>query len=339
MNPYYNQSEQWKNFFLSANNDKHDVFEFNEDGNKIFIYEYPLKVGLKFWYVPRFFLFNAQYSFEDYRNIAKRLVNKIKVEAIEKNISYITFDFDGRFLEKCELSDEGIREYLGLKKSIKKLQYLTTPQLDVTLLEGENGLSVEDFFKVNEKNIFSKVNKTCRNLTRRALEKEWQYEIDYDNQNFEGFWAIWQETAKRHGFSLHPKSYIKQLIDYDWTTFVIIKDREGVVQSGGILVNIEGNMIHLFGANSDKALKEGAQYYFHVLALKLIRERQIKGDKIVTYDMGGSDDDGYGNFKKSYKPDYLYFKGPYDMILKPFEVNIYNVLRVFKSKVKAVIKR
>jgi lipid II:glycine glycyltransferase (peptidoglycan interpeptide bridge formation enzyme) len=334
MNPYFNQSLEWSEFFIAANNNQHEIITVVEDDFKILVYQYPFIGKSKFWYVPRFFVFKDGFTAEQYIDITNKILDKINTQAKQNKISYITIDFDKRLLDKCNY-EHGTQFNLPLKQGSKKLQYLTTPILDVSNLEGESSLTVPEFFKANEKGFFGKVNKTCRNLTRRALEKNWQYEVTKDSASFDKFWSIWNSTARKHGFNLHPKQYILDLLSYDWAELIVIKDDQGVIQSGGIIVTIGDSSIHLYGANSDEALEKGSQYFFHVLALKLIKAEQEQGKIIKTYDLGGSDDAGYGNFKKSYKPEYLYFDGPYDIVLDPIKVGLYNGIR----KVKKIISK
>jgi lipid II:glycine glycyltransferase (peptidoglycan interpeptide bridge formation enzyme) len=332
MNPYFNQSLEWSNFFVKANNNQHEIITIVHEGFKILVYQYPFIGKSKFWYVPRFLIFKEGYSSEQYIDITNQILAIINLQAKQNKISYITFDFDKRLLDNCNYNS-ATQFNVPLKTGSKKLQYLTTPILDVTNLEGESSLTVLEFFKANEKGFFGKVNKTCRNLTRRALEKNWQYEVTKDLTSFDKFWELWNLTAQKHGFNLHPKQYIIDLLSYDWAELIVIKDMHGVIQSGGIIVTIGDSSIHLYGANSDEALEKGSQYFFHVLALKLIKAKQKQGKIIKTYDLGGSDDAGYGNFKKSYKPEYLYFDGPYDIVLNPIKVGLYNGIR----KVKKII--
>jgi lipid II:glycine glycyltransferase (peptidoglycan interpeptide bridge formation enzyme) len=333
MNQYFNQSQEWQEFFLKANDKSHDVIKIENNGISTNVFQYPFLKKDKFWYVPRLNFENSDFNMSEYLANTQELLTKIKSEAINNKVSYITIDCSKELLSKC--GKNTLREIdTKLKKSFKKLQYLTTPILDTSNLLGEKGLNVPDFFKANEKGFFGNVNKTCRNLTRRALEKNWQFDVTKDMESFDEFWALWQKTAKRHNFNLHSKQYILDLLSFNWAELIVIKDSDNVIQSGGIIVTIGNSSIHLYGANSDIGLEKGSQYFFHVLALKLIREKNLTGQNIVNYDLGGSDDAGYGNFKKSYKPEYLEFDGPYDCVINPVKVGIFSGLRKLKSLIK-----
>jgi lipid II:glycine glycyltransferase (peptidoglycan interpeptide bridge formation enzyme) len=333
MNPYFNQSDEWQEFFLKTNDNKHDVIKICYEEVSINVFQYPFLKNNKFWYVPRLYFYNPNFTQKYYITKTKELLNTIKSQAKTNSISYITIDCDKRLLDCCGVDTLQTLDH-KLTKGFKKLQYLTTPILGVTNLEGEKGLSVQDFFKANEKDFFGKVNKTCRNLTRRALEKNWQYSVTKDMDSFDEFWALWQNTAKRHNFNLHSKQYILDLLSYNWAELIVIKDSDNIIQSGGIIVTIGDSSIHLYGANSDIGLEKGSQYFFHVLALKLIREKNLSGQNITKYDLGGSDDAGYGNFKKSYKPEYLEFDGPYDYVIDTLKVVLYKGIRKVKNLIK-----
>ena len=331
MQKYYNQSEEWSQFFLKANPIGHDIIKLEYQDDIVYIYEYPLFWKFKFWYIPRLQIKSLDQPTKDF-------FTKLNQKAKERNIIHISMDFDQRLLGEdftpvIDLKNLGF----NLIKSFKKLQYLSTPLLDTTELKGDLNENPQDFFLKNEKNFFSKVNKTCRNLTRRALEKDWIVEEHQDDKEFEDFWSIWESTSKRQGFNLHPKSYLKSLLEFDFAKLFVLKDQDNSIHGGWVLVNINDSVINLYGANSDKSLEKGGQYFFHVNGLKYIRELQLSGKEVSTYDLCGNDDAGYGNFKKSYKPDIINFVGSYDMINNNLIYNLYKSIVNLKKLVKKLV--
>lgn len=339
MSPYFNQSEEWKQFFLQANNDNHSVIDVEFEGVTTIVYEYPLVKGFKFWYVPRLYFELDNESVEGYEIVLKGLVNNIRNMAKASRVVHISFDFDERLLNRFsgnEYSIAGLKRVTGINlwKPIKKLQYLSTPTLPVDKLVGDSKGTVQEFFKENEKGFFSRTNKTCRNLTRRSLEKGWECDFAKIDQDFEDFWAIWESTANRQGFNLHPKNYIKSLLTNEFAKLIVIRNQQNKVQGGWVLVYINNSVINLYGANSQESLDNGGQYYFHTFALKYIKSLIEEGKYVEFYDLGGSDEEGYGNFKKSYKPDYISFIGQFDHVLSP---HIYLPLKLVKN-VKELLK-
>ncbi|MGL4759091.1 MAG: lipid II:glycine glycyltransferase FemX [Patescibacteria group bacterium] len=336
MNPYFNQTLEWKNFFLDANDEHHHVYEVKLDSISLFIYEYPLIRGLKFWYVPRTFLEIDDDNPEEYEKYIKLVFEEIKKRAKNNNVIFFSFDIDPRLITKLNKNYETKQDIeqlvnLNLKNPFKKIQYSSTPILPVDDLIGTGEESVEDFFKINEKGFFLRTNKTCRNLTRRSLEKGWSCNFTDSEEDFEEFWKIWQDTAKRQNFNLHPKSYITKLLKSHFAKLAVIKDSEGIIQGGWVLIHIKNSVTNIFGANSSKSLEQGGQYYFHVFALKYIQQLKNKGESIDFYDLGGADEDGYGNFKKSYKPDYLNFVGQFDHVINPFVYHSIKMIKNFKK--------
>ena len=166
------------------------------------------------------------------------------------------------------------------------------------------------------------------------MGKGWSHEFNKSPEVFEEFWNIWQETAIRQNFHLHKKSYIKTLLQYDWVELLVIKDSQGVVQGGWIELLIGDSLINIYGANTTKSLTDYGQYYSHIVALQYIKKLQETGKEINTYDMGGSDDAGYGLFKRSYRPDYLNFLGQYDLVIKPLIYHTYFAIRNLKERLK-----
>jgi lipid II:glycine glycyltransferase (peptidoglycan interpeptide bridge formation enzyme) len=330
MQKYYNQSEEWAQFFLKANPIGHDVIKLDYQSDTVYIYEYPLFGKFKFWYIPRLQVKSLDLP-------TKEFFDKLRSKAKENNIIHISMDFDTRLLDKEFVPDKDTKDLgVNLTKSFKKLQYLSTPLLDTSDLNGEVDENPQAFFANNEKNFFSKVNKTCRNLTRRALEKDWKCEEHKDESEFDQFWNIWEDTSKRQGFNLHPKSYIKSLLEFDFAKLFVLKDAQDAIQGGWVLVNINDSVINLYGANSNKSLESGGQYFFHVNGLQYIRELQRNGKTVNSYDLCGNDDAGYGNFKKSYKPEIVNFVGSYDMVTNSLIYNFYKILVQFKNLIKGL---
>jgi lipid II:glycine glycyltransferase (peptidoglycan interpeptide bridge formation enzyme) len=343
MNPYFNQSQQWSDFFNSTHDSNHKTIEFKTShGQSIYIYEYPLFRKSKFWYVPRLLITNKDSIVSD----LIRLVNDIKSLANSQNIVFVGFDFDQRMLDQLAIREDdheikAFSDLIGVKfrQATKKLQYPSTPYLPTTDLKGTSDMTVEEFYNANEKTLFSRANQACRRHTRRSMAKGWSYEITNDDKYFDEFWDIWKTTAKRQGFNLHPKSYIKNLLEFEWVKLLVIKDKEDTVQGGWFELLIEDSLINIYGANTQKSLDDYGQYFSHVVALKYILELQEEGNLITSYDMGGADEAGYGLFKKSYRPDYLNFVGQYDLVLNPIVYYTYFNIRQLSKKAKTLIKR
>jgi lipid II:glycine glycyltransferase (peptidoglycan interpeptide bridge formation enzyme) len=333
MYPYFNQSQQWAEFYKQANDEHHDIIEFKCLGQIIYVYQYPFTKSKKFWYLPRL---NITVDSVNSQNIVD-LFNDIKDKAKKLGIVFIGMDIDERLssvLEDMPQEDSvhKISNWLSspLNKAHKQLQYPATPILPTTQLEGTSQQNIADFYSTNEKGLFARANQACRRHTRRSMDKGWSYELTQDDNTFEDFWNIWVATAKRQGFNLHPKSYIKTLLSFPWAKLLVIRDSAGEVQGGWFELHIGNSFINIYGANTQKSLDDYGQYFSHVAALQCIKQLQEEGHAIETYDMGGSDDAGYGLFKKSYRPDYLRFLGQYDMVLNPLVYHSYFLARRFK---------
>lgn len=343
MNPYFNQSSQWSEFFNSTHDANHKAIEFKtKHGQSIYIYEYPFFRSSKFWYVPRLLITNQDSVVSD----LIRLIADIKSLALSNNIVFVGFDFDHRMLEQLAIREDdheikAFSDLTGVKFRLasKKLQYPSTPYLPTTDLKGNSKMSVEEFYNANEKTLFARANQACRRHTRRSMAKSWSYEITNEEKYFDEFWNIWESTAKRQGFNLHPKTYIRNLLSFDWVKLLIIKDSDGEVQGGWFELLIEDSLINIYGANTQKSLDDYGQYYSHVVALKYISELQESGIMVNSYDMGGADEAGYGLFKKSYRPDYLKFLGQFDMVLNPIVYYTYFNVRKFSRGAKGLISK
>ena len=120
---YFNQTVNWANFFLTANDSNHQVFIWqkgelfelkplknlqspafktknNDNLENVLIYEYPWQLGQKMWYIPRLPLTNldkTNSSLEFLRDFLREIIKQAKL----KNITFIKFELDfGEILEK-----------------------------------------------------------------------------------------------------------------------------------------------------------------------------------------------------------------------------------------------
>ena len=310
---YFNQTKEWSDFWQLANPGKgHKVLYFENQDLATYIYQYPLILGTFFWYIPRGFIVKNSSNFQIQ---AEQLLAKIIQSAKENNIIYLKFDIEQEF---HFLFNES-------QKSEKKLQYLKTSILDVTEIGFEE--NIQQFWKTNKNWFETNFDKRTRYGTRKALDSNWQIRLEKSNENFEAFYKLHSDTAKRQKFGYHQKNYLEKLFDQGISRIIILRDELGEAQAGWLGISLGNNMTNLYGGNSLISRDKYGQYLLHLVALQICAQENLSG-----YDLGGLEEGkGFDLFKQGYKGNTREFIGPFDIILKPKLYSIYNYLRKLKS--------
>jgi hypothetical protein len=323
--PYFLQTLEWAEFWKSAHDDKHSYQEFSYTYNEITFteigYTYPWYFGQSFLYLPRFcvIISDSNPTQQEIQSGLREFLNLIIQKAQGFNHTFIKLDtgFDFQVATGITTNEElnnliqSINPKLFLTQSQKPLQYLSTMVLNhenlVTKLPTETYL---DFY-LNNKEFWSKTNENVRRYTKKSCSQEWQIDTSRTQENFEKFWQVYQHTAQKHDFGIHPKNYFETMIKHDFVRIITLSDEHGV-QSVWFGVVFEDTMYYLYGGNTDISFKKYGQYFIHLIATKLISQERLK-----SYDLGGYDPNkGFGKFKEGYRGEIVTALGPIDIILK-----------------------
>jgi lipid II:glycine glycyltransferase (peptidoglycan interpeptide bridge formation enzyme) len=234
------------------------------------------------------------------------------------NITYIKLDFDYHFTNLLDIKDNNqLLKFVSTHTtskvvvSNKTIQYLSTALLDCSTLQYSD--TIDDLMNINT-SFWSKTNENIRRYTRKSLKQDWKIETGNTKDNFENFWSVYQSTANRQKFAIHPKSYFEKMLEHEFVRLIILKDSEGTPHSVWFGVEIDDTLYYLYGGNDDYSFDHYGQYLIHLVATQIAAQEKVK-----SYDLGGYDSSkGFGKFKEGYRGNIVTFLGPVDIILDPF---------------------
>ena len=335
---YFNQTKEWTSFWKEANDDNHKVIEIKTTKLHTFIYEYPFVAGKKFWYIPRGFNLLKDNT---NKSEVERFVKKIVEQAKKSKISYIKLELAEEFLEVAGLAGSEVTEILqnwGLKntkKSEKKLQYLSTKQINLEGIVIKKSRSqklkmeqVAEFVETNQDWINQNMDKRTRYGNRKALKSEWQIDVSESRQTFEDFYELHRETGERQGFGVHAREYLHKLFEQDFSRLIVLRDAQGKAQSGWFGVSLNGVLVNLYGGNGLYSRDNYGQYLMHLVAMM-----RAKSEKCAFYDLGGLEEGkGFDLFKKGYQGEIINFTTPVDIVLDKWSYRVYNLVRRLRNR-------
>lgn len=337
-NPYFNQTKEWSEFWLRANNDKnHQIIIFESNNLKAYVYQYPFCFKMYFWYLPRAVVLKNNFDLEaDLKQELEKLITDINTKARQNNkIVFLKIDYDLSFLhryiydDKCRDPEGLLNDYPELKyqKATKKLQYQSTKIIDLKLLKPTDNICT--FWQENTKWFNVNFDKRTRYGTRKALDSNWIYDTEKNIENFDAFYNLYLETSNRQGFTIHPKKYLKTLLFEPFSKLILLKQNNQIHAAWfGVIIN--KSIINLYGANSMISRELYGQYFLHLLAIYGAVKEQC-----LEYDLGGLEEGkGYNLFKQGYKGEVKNFSESYDIIYSPITYYTYNTYKRTKKYLK-----
>lgn len=355
--PYFIQSHDWMSFWKRTNKN-HQFYHYQSQYFSTFVFEYKLFRSFKFWYISKGPIFK-DIKFHDLdQNVLKKDLNDL-IRLIKKNgaaihgkkLVFLKIDLDDVLAKKLEIQNaEDLPRKLQLKNVIskRKIQYLKSTTSDLTeIIENYKDKEIKigeekqekklDLTEVYEKTtpFWSACNEKIRRYSRKTLKLYqagfWQVSTEKTAGNFEDFYKIHSETAKRQNFSTQGKEYLKAMFTEEFSRIIVIRDESGVPHSVWLGVNLNDQLVYLCGGNTDLSFEKWAQYLLHIAAIGICVR-----DKINFYDMGGYEEkSGYGQFKEGYKGLLRQFIGPIDIVFSPVVYFFYNNL----MKLRRVLRK
>jgi lipid II:glycine glycyltransferase (peptidoglycan interpeptide bridge formation enzyme) len=336
--PYFLQTSEWSQFWLESSQKQHFIhyISYETDGITLsaYCYEYPWHLGKSFLYIPKgpIFQIKGDFSKKKLAQAYKSFLAKIVALAKQNKSVFIKIDFDYNFTNLIDIdSNENLLKFTksvtdqSVQISKKTLQYLSTMILDCSNLQKN-----EDQFKFVESNkdFWSQTNENIRRYTRKSLKQNWIIDTSKTTQNFDDFWQVYQSTAQRQGFAIHPKTYFQSMFAKEFVRIIVLKDETGLPHCCWFGILLDSTLYYLYGGNDDYSFSHHGQYLAHLIALQSAANEEAKN-----YDLGGYDSEkGFGKFKEGYRGKIVKFLGPLDIILEPL---IYTTLNKFINILKA----
>lgn len=169
---------------------------------------------------------------------------------------------------------------------------------------------------------------------RVGNEKEWP-----------AVWEMFAATARRDGFSLHPKEYYQKMLaslagpidaGEDCSAHLVIAEHEGDLLAGMILLRFGDTVTYLHGASADVKRNLMAPYLMHGEAMRI-----AKAAGCTSYDFWGiappeaSASHSWGGitrFKTGFGGSRITLPGARELPLRPFWYTLYRLLNRLRGK-------
>lgn len=163
----------------------------------------------------------------------------------------------------------------------------------------------------------------------RLAEKRGVRIVKAENQaeDFEKFWDLMRETAKRDGFHLHSKEIYKNILNSrsaDFKNYLYLAFLGNDLLAGAIINFFNGKAVYLHGASSSKHRDVMAPYLLH---WEIIKDAKSRGFK--QYDFWGISEKwpGVTRFKTGFGGKEIQYLGAFDLIVDNKWYLIYSLMR------------
>lgn len=177
------------------------------------------------------------------------------------------------------------------------------------------------------KNMREKTRYNIRLAERKGLE------LGINNGDFERFWQLLNQTAKRDSIKLHPKKYYEQMLKIVPCSIISIT-HGGQWLAAGLFIGFGDTFTYVHGGSSNEHRDLMAPYLMQWSAIKLAKTNGYR-----YYDFGGvnpektSDPDfrtkwaGITRFKKGFGGLIHSYAGAYDLPINNLGYKLYKLLK------------
>lgn len=300
MNNDYLQSLVWQKI-SQANGEK--TLTVEDEAFFCFLIKKKIKYFSNYYYCPRGPIFQGKENL----NVWQKLLSLLVDEAKKNNSLFIKLDPG---LINIELFKQAVKS-LSLKiKKTKSTQPQSTLYLNLNLSEPE---------------LLKQMKPKTRYNIRVALKHKLQ--VVEDQNDFEEFFKLLSATKDRDSFRLHPKSHYLNLVN---NGIKIISVKEGkTILATGLFSFYKETVTYLHGASNYQYRSKMAPYLLHFEVIKKAKEMNFK-----YYDFYGIDEKkwpGVTRFKKGFGGQILNYPDSYNLIIKPINYSLYQILRNLKN--------
>ncbi|GAH31259.1 unnamed protein product [marine sediment metagenome] len=193
----------------------------------------------------------------------------------------------------------------------------------------------------SEKDLLEQMHQKTRYNIRLAEKKGITLRQAQDRKDFEKFWRLLTDTAKKGRFKTHPKEYYEKILEIPGTELFLAVYRDKIIAANIVLFHNK-QVIYLHGASDYN--------YRKLMAPFLLQWHQIleaKKRECIEYDFWGIDEKkwpGVTRFKKGFAPQarsalrgpvgpkargsgIIEYPGGYDLVFQPIWYKIYKIAR------------
>ncbi len=161
--------------------------------------------------------------------------------------------------------------------------------------------------------------------------------ISIGKDSIDDVWPLFEQTASRGQFRLHPKSYYQKMLASGVVFIATAKVGDQIV-AANLMVDFDGTRTYLHGASGETHRNVMAPFLLH---WELIKDAKRKG--IVAYDWWGVAPDGADEshpwngitrFKLGFGGNRIDSPGTFDFVARPLAYAIYRVMRAIRRKAR-----
>jgi peptidoglycan pentaglycine glycine transferase (the first glycine) len=166
----------------------------------------------------------------------------------------------------------------------------------------------------SEQEILAEMRGKTRQYIRKAEREETRIVQDTTGEYLSGCYRVYQETAARAHFGLHPLRYYEDLYTHYPSDrqylYIALRDQE--MLSFLWMVGAGRHAVEFYGGVSDAGQEWKSNYL-----LKWHAILQMKAAAYTVYDLNGRVNEGIAQFKQGFGPAETSWIGPYDDVYHP----------------------
>lgn len=297
------------------------------------IIRYRLPFKKSYLYCPHGPIIKREYKIEstEYKIIFESLIEEIKKRAKKENSIFFRLD---PLIKKTEIENQKVEFLKEFRKIEERGSAVSQPklvwQLDISLPEEE---------------MFSQMKQKTRYNIRLAEKKGIKVQIltqkEAMEENFEIFYKLLRETAKKDRFYLHSKERYKKIIETfsekqketpdAKVALLLAKYKEEPLATLMLLI-FGDQVVYLYGGS---AIQKRNLMTNHLIQWKAIKEAKRRNCMIYNFGAIALDETqnwyGMTRFKKGFGGKEVEYIGTYDLIFEPAWYIIYKLGRILKK--------
>ncbi len=186
-----------------------------------------------------------------------------------------------------------------------------------------------------EDDLLASMHEKTRYNVRLAERKGVTVSIGTDS--IDAVWPLFEQTASRGQFRLHPKSYYQKMLA-SGVVFIATAKVGNQIVAANLMVDFDGTRTYLHGASGQAHRNVMAPFLLH---WELIKDAKRKG--IAAYDWWGvapegADEshpwNGITRFKLGFGGERLDSPGTFDFVVRPLEYAVYRIVRAIRRNVR-----
>ncbi len=285
------------------------------------IIKYPLAFGKHYLYIP---YGPVTKDFSD--DFFIQLKSELKIIAEEEKAVFVRLDFVPTITDPSILQTIKRLFHKAPRSSYHSSYFQPRAEWFLKLNKSENEL----YEAMHENNRYS---------IRLTERKEVKTEIVYSDfiKYLEPFYELMKITAKRNGFSLHPKAYYEAIfknLDKN-NAYLSVALFTGKILAIDLIIIYGGVANYVFACSSDEERNRAPSYGAIWTAIKYAKSlgcEYFNFGGISSIEHPNKSWDGLTNFKMKFGGEKIIHSDFYDLVINHLAYNLYNLRKYIKNR-------